>query len=404
MKPIGRLLLPALIAGAAVVAYFGLIAPADPASLAAAVELAVVLTLAAIALQRSVLRPLLAARAALRPLLPEPSRSANPVGALADDVSAAGAVIEQQRSALERSAREQTQIAAQLAASEERFALALRSSNDGLWEWDFERGLVCPSPRWNSMLGLPPQWQGTPEQWNGLIHPEDLPSCRSAMEAPLAESAAAYQHQHRLRHRDGSYRWVLSRGTVIRRASGKPYRMVGLDTDVTALKRIESVLGEIVAGTTGTSGESFFRALVRHFAAALNVPVAFVTECVDQPATRLRTLAFWSDGKFADDFEYGLPGTPCETVVGQGRTCFHPAGVGRIFPVEQGYEAYLGIPIIGSCGHAIGHLAFLDRRRMSDEMLVDAVFRIFTARAAVELEKKAVERELARLRQTAGTA
>jgi PAS domain S-box-containing protein len=402
VKPIGRLLLPALGAGLGVVAYFAFLSPHSPAPLAAAVELAVVLALAATLLHTGVLRPLQAARAVLQRAMSGTPGGGDPVAAVAGDMAAAGRLIEEQRSALERGARQQTAAAAQLAVSEERFALAVRSSNDGLWEWDFERGLVSPSPRWNSMLGLPPQWQATPAEWNGLVHPEDAASCRSALDSVLGDAAGCFQHQHRLRHQDGSYRWVLSRGTVIRHASGKPYRMVGLDTDVTALKRIEGVLQEIVAGTSGTSGEAFFRAMVRHFAAALGVPVAFVTECVDLPATRLRTLAFWYDDHFGDNFEYALPGTPCETVVGEARTCFHPSGVGRLYPVEDGFEGYLGLPIVGSHGRAIGHLAFLDRKRMSDDMLVDAVYRIFTARAAAELEKKAVEQELARLRSARG--
>jgi PAS domain S-box-containing protein len=399
MRTIGTLLLPALAAGLAVLGYFTLGAPASPAPLAAAAELAVVLALFALMLGTAVLRPLRSARTALRQALPEHLPERGSFGEIAREMEAAARHIEAQRLALERSAREQAATSAQLAASEERYALAVRSSNDGLWEWDFERELVSPSPRWNSMLGLPPHWQATPAQWQGLIHPEDADSCRLALEALMGSAAGSFQHQHRLRHRDGSYRWVLSRGSVIRHASGKPYRMVGLDTDVTALKRIESVLKEIIAGTSGTSGEAFFRAMVRHFAGALGVPVAFITECVDHPATRLRTLAFWTDDHFAENFEYALPGTPCETVVGEGRVCFHPSGVGRVFPVEEGYEGYLGIPIVGSSGRAIGHLAFLDRKLMSDEMLIDAVYRIFTARAAAELEKKAIEQELEQLRR-----
>lgn len=401
MKPLVRLLLPALGAGIAVLAYFAFLAPGSSASLAAGLELGVVLALAGMFLHRGVLRPLVAARTKLRHLLPSDTSGADPVGDVAGDMAAAGRLIEEQRSALARSDRERVATAVQLSASEERFALALRSSNDGLWEWDLGSGLFSPSPRWNSMLGLPSQWQGSAEEWVALIHPIDAEPCRNALQEHLRNEAGHFQRQYRLRHSDGSYRWVLSRGSLIRHASGKPYRMVGLDTDVTALKRVESVLQDIVAGTSGTSGEAFFRALVKHFAAALNVPVAFITECVDQPATRLRTLAFWCDDHFDDNFEYGLPGTPCETVVGEGRTCFLPHGVGRLYPVEEGYEGYLGIPITGSGGRTIGHLAFLDRARMSEDMLVDAVYRIFTSRAAAELEKIAIEQELARLRLSA---
>jgi hypothetical protein len=108
----------------------------------------------------------------------------------------------------------------------------------------------------------------------------------------------------------------------------------------------------------------------------------------------VRTLAFWSAPDFVDNIEYDLPGTPCEAVIKEGRTCFHPAGLARTFPVEGEFESYLGIPIFGREGMVLGHLAFLDQKEMGGEMLVDAVFRIFATRAAAELERKAI---LARL-------
>ncbi len=196
-------------------------------------------------------------------------------------------------------------------------------------------------------------------------------------------------------HKDGSVRWMLSRGVALRRANGAPYRMVGFDTDITRLKHVLAVLDAVAAGTTGRWGEAFFEALVEHFARALEVDLAFITECADTPTTRLRTLAVWSVDGPKDNFEYDLPGSPCEAVV-QGRdACFHRSGVGTLFPREAGYEAYLGLPIIASDGRMLGHLAFLDRGVRGDEMLVDAIYRIFVARAAAEMERM---QALARLR------
>ena len=104
----------------------------------------------------------------------------------------------------------------------------------------------------------------------------------------------------------------------------------------------------------------------------------------------MRTLAFWSDSRFLESLEYELPGTPCETVIREGRICFHPSGVAAAFPIEAGFQSYLGIPIFGRDGKVLGHLAFLDQKEMGSEVLVDAVFRIFAARAAAELERKAI--------------
>jgi GAF domain-containing protein len=192
----------------------------------------------------------------------------------------------------------------------------------------------------------------------------------------------------RLLHTDGSVRNVLSRGIALRDEGGTRVRMVGLDTDVTRLKRVQTVLDAVAEGTAGAFGDEFFRAMVRHFARALEVDRAFITECADDPVTRVRTLAAWSarDGDI-DNFEYALAGTPCAEVVGEGRVCFHRDGVSALFPREVGMESFLGLPIIASDGRMLGHLAFFDTKARGDDMLVDSIFRIFLARAAAEIER-----------------
>ncbi|HRD91833.1 MAG TPA: PAS domain-containing protein [Accumulibacter sp.] len=281
------------------------------------------------------------------------------------------------------------EIEAALQLSEERYALALRGSSDGLWEWNLATGEMLLSPRWKSMLGFADSdFPDCREQWRERIHAADLTAVEAALQANIEGAGEPYEQQYRMLHRDGGTRWILSRGTAVRHASGKAYRMVGLDTDVTRIKRFETILNEMAEGTAGAAGEAFYRTLVQHFACALQVSCAFITQCADYPTSRLRTLAFWSDHGFLDDFEYDLPGTPCETVVKSGRVCFHPREVGTIFPVEAGYEGYLGIPIFASDGKVIGHLAFLDTKPMGDEMLVASIYRVFAARAGAEMERE----------------
>ena len=119
-----------------------------------------------------------------------------------------------------------------------------------------------------------------------------------------------------------------------------------------------------------------------------------MARCADQPVTRARTLAYWRRGDFAPNREYELAGTPCEHVLREGRVHFQPAGLAREYPRECGRESYLGLPIFGRDGAVIGHLAFVDDAPMDEDMLIESVFRIFAARAAVELE---LQEALARL-------
>lgn len=318
-------------------------------------------------------------------------------GAAGGTVAALEARLREREKELEQAQRRCEEAESRLRAAEERYALAVRSASDGLWEWDLRSGAMYLSPRWKSMLGfVEDEIPGTREAWLGRIHPQDRTEAEAALDAHLRGDAPRYEHQHRLLHKDGAIRWVLSRGAAIRHASGRPYRVIGLDTDVTRIRRIEEVLREMAEGTSGSYGDTLFRSLVQHFALALQVPRAFMTECCDWPPTRVRALAHWSEGGFADTFEYDLKGTPCEGVM-EGRTCFYPQRVGELFPREKAWESYLGVPIFGSAGRVIGHLAFLDRRQMSEDMLGDAIFRVFAARAGAELELIRALEELRRV-------
>jgi hypothetical protein len=91
-----------------------------------------------------------------------------------------------------------------------------------------------------------------------------------------------------------------------------------------------NTLRAIVEGTAGSTGEEYLQALVRHLASALGVAFAAISEFAGAN-TRVRTLAFWARGQRQDNFEYDLPGTPCEDVM-RGRLCHHPTGVKDQFP------------------------------------------------------------------------
>ena len=278
---------------------------------------------------------------------------------------------------------------AELRAAEARTALALRGSQDGMWEWDLASNAVHLSPRWRGMLGFEShELADDKAAWWSRVHPDDQPGLEQALERHLGGDDPRFDHELRLLHKDGSVRHVLSRGAAIRGESGAPYRMVGMDTDVTRLKRVETVLDAVAEGTSGAFGDDFFPALVRHFARALEVDCAFITVCADQPPTRVRTLGYWSTSRGqVENFEFALAGTPCEAVVNDGRMCFHRHGVERMFPREAGFEAYLGLPIIASDGRVLGHVAFFDAKPRGDELLVGSIYRIFLARAAAEIER-----------------
>jgi diguanylate cyclase (GGDEF)-like protein/PAS domain S-box-containing protein len=130
-----------------------------------------------------------------------------------------------------------------LRRSEERLALAAEGANDGLWEWDIGRHELYVSARWKAMVGLGGR-AGTcrPEDWFGRVHADDADALKGALEAHLSGASGYFEHEHRLRHEDGSYRPFICRGVAARGADGRLLRLAGSFTDITertiALERL----------------------------------------------------------------------------------------------------------------------------------------------------------------------
>jgi diguanylate cyclase (GGDEF)-like protein len=147
-----------------------------------------------------------------------------------------------------------------LQASEQRYAIAARAANDGLWEWDLATNAVSFSCRWKAIVGvveatapaaaLDARAPARPvaavephiEDWLERIHPEDKERLMSALRAHLDGLTSHFENEHRLRHENGTWRWVLCRGLVVRDGRGKAVRIAGSLTDVTHRKMAEEQL------------------------------------------------------------------------------------------------------------------------------------------------------------------
>ncbi|KAF0102924.1 MAG: multi-sensor hybrid histidine kinase [bacterium] len=141
--------------------------------------------------------------------------------------------------------QEQERMRAALAKSEERFDLAMRGANDGLWDYDLARGKVYYSPRWKEMIGYAPGEIGDGlEEWSGRLHPDDTAKALAAVEAHANGESDHLETVFRFRHRDGHYLWMLARGLAVRDASGRAVRMVGTHTDITERVELEHYLAQ----------------------------------------------------------------------------------------------------------------------------------------------------------------
>jgi diguanylate cyclase (GGDEF)-like protein/PAS domain S-box-containing protein len=125
---------------------------------------------------------------------------------------------------------------------EERNALALFGANDGLWDFDLDNKSAYFSPRWKTMLGYSDEEVAQLADWQTLVHADDLPKVHTALRDHLSGKEMTFDSVHRLRHRDGAWLWVVSRGKARIDEQGRARRLVGIDLDVTERKLFEDAL------------------------------------------------------------------------------------------------------------------------------------------------------------------
>ncbi|MBL8212409.1 MAG: EAL domain-containing protein [Bryobacterales bacterium] len=169
-------------------------------------------------------------------------------------------------------ARRQAEMA--LRESEQRYQMAMRGSNDGLWDWDLVSNSIYFSTRWKGIAGYTDaEITSDPSEWWRRVHPADEPKVRRTLRDHLEGALPEFDIEHRLRHKDDSYHWVRVRGVAVRAANGEATRIAGSLSDINDQKvrdpltglanrlRFEERLAEVV--------ERYHRDRSRLFAAIL---------------------------------------------------------------------------------------------------------------------------------------
>jgi PAS domain S-box-containing protein len=161
--------------------------------------------------------------------------------------------------------REQVEQA--LHISQERLALALDSTQDGLWDWNVATGACYFSPRWLGMLGYREgEIEPHASAWHDLIHPDERERVLNLLHSHLSGVAPSYEVELRMRHASGDWRWILTRGKVVDRDEhDNPLRMVGTHVDVTERKAVEAELQQAKeTAETATRAKAAFLASMSH--------------------------------------------------------------------------------------------------------------------------------------------
>ena len=121
-----------------------------------------------------------------------------------------------------------------LRESEERYALAARGTNDGLWDWNLKTGEVYYSPRWYDIMGYSlPAMDDSPQAWLDCVHPDDRERVRAELQATATDRSETSHTEFRVVDRDGSHRWVLCRWLAVRDVRGNLTRIAGSVADIT---------------------------------------------------------------------------------------------------------------------------------------------------------------------------
>ncbi|WP_051309183.1 hybrid sensor histidine kinase/response regulator [Desulfogranum japonicum] len=165
---------------------------------------------------------------------------------------------------------------ASLQESQQRLSFVMKASDMGPWDWNLLTDEVLFSPEWKRQIGYEEnEISNQYKEWEKRLHPDDLERVLSTLKAHFEDSENGYNVIFRLRHKDGSYRWIESKGITLKDKSGKPYRMLGCHLDITAKKEREDAVRQTAlewsAATDASNDALYILDIDRHLLRANKV-------------------------------------------------------------------------------------------------------------------------------------
>jgi PAS domain S-box-containing protein len=153
-----------------------------------------------------------------------------------------------------------------LLRNSELWKLALEGTGDGVWDWHIQDGVELLSAQCKALYGYAPdELPDRPDALDSRTHPDDIPAMRAARDAHFAGQTPTYVNEHRVQCKDGSWKWILSRGMVLSRDDqGRPLRMIGTHTDITGRKQAEALRLERDLAAAADRAKTLFLSRVSH--------------------------------------------------------------------------------------------------------------------------------------------
>jgi len=277
-----------------------------------------------------------------------------------------------------------------LRESEERFRVMADTAPVLIWMSGPDKLCTYFNRRWLEFTGRTME-QELGNGWAEGLHPEDHEHCLATYGSAF-DTRRSFRMEYRLRQHDGEYRWVMDTGVPRYMPDGTFAGYIGSNVDITERKRVEETVRKIAEGVSASTSEDFLRSLARHLSEVLGVDSVFVGRVAGDNHDRVKTVVAFMDGEIRENIEYDLENTPCEEVMKSGLlSC--ASGVQSRFPrdqqlVEMEIESYLGMALRDSTGQPFGLVSVMGRRPLKNIETAEALLRIFTYRAAAEMERQ----------------
>lgn len=217
---------------------------------------------------------------------------------------------------------ERKQAEAILREKEERWQLALQGNNDGIWDWNIQTNEVFLSTRWKEMLGYADhEIAHHLDEWAKRVHPDDWQSVMRILQDHLSKKTPFYISEHRVRCKDGNYKWILDRGQALWDEQDQPLRMVGSHTDITERVQVQEalkhqfnralLLGQItqkIRESLDTKG--IFETAASQIGKAFKVDRCLIHSYINEPTPQIPVVAeyFISDYPLIIDIELPMIG------------------------------------------------------------------------------------------------
>ncbi len=284
--------------------------------------------------------------------------------------------------------------------SEARFRAIFEQAAVGMVQESLDGRLLRVNPGFCHFLGYTAE-ELLPLTFQAITHPDDLPTNLMAYTQLLRETRSSYSLEKRYIRKDRTVVWGHLTVSLMHDQAGAPLYLIAVVEDITARKRAEQELQDLVEGAAALTGPEFFPELVKYVATALDVEYVLISKRLEDTFS---TYAFWANGELQPNFSGSLRHSPCGLAMAEGLyVC--PQALQQRFPDhsllrEIGAESYLGVRLTNLAGDTFGSLCVIDSKPLTNPQRATDILRIFAARVSAEIERDTATQALQQLNQT----